>query len=91
QNSIMNRQVALNVQVLSVSNTRHEQFGLDWNLVYKSLHSAGAPLNNASGDFTGATSAGVSILDTATGTAAKFSGSSLLIKALSEQGDVSVV
>ncbi len=36
------------------------------------------------------TSAGVSILDTATGNAAKFSGSSLLIKALSEQGDVSV-
>lgn len=91
QNSIMNRQVALNVQVLSVSNTRNEQFGLDWNLVYKSLHSAGATLNNASGDFTGATSAGVSILDTATGNAAKFSGSSLLIKALSEQGDVSVV
>ncbi len=87
----MNRQVALNVQVLSVSNTRNEQFGLDWNLVYKSLHSAGATLNNASGDFTGATSAGVSILDTATGNAAKFSGSSLLIKALSEQGDVSVV
>uniref|UniRef100_UPI003EBF07E8 PilN family type IVB pilus formation outer membrane protein n=1 Tax=Escherichia coli TaxID=562 RepID=UPI003EBF07E8 len=83
--------VALNVQVLSVSNTRNEQFGLDWNLVYKSLHSAGATLNNASGDFTGATSAGVSILDTATGNAAKFSGSSLLIKALSEQGDVSVV
>ncbi len=87
----MNRRVALNVQVLSVSNTRNEQFGLDWNLVYKSLHSAGATLNNASGDFTGATSAGVSILDTATGNAAKFSGSSLLIKALSEQGDVSVV
>ncbi|ECG7533891.1 PilN family type IVB pilus formation outer membrane protein [Salmonella enterica] len=91
QNSIMNRQVSLNVQVLSVSHTRNEQFGLDWNLVYKSLHSAGATLNNASGDITGATSAGVSILDTATGNAAKFSGSSLLIKALSEQGDVSVV
>ncbi|EAM4791880.1 plasmid transfer ATPase TraJ [Salmonella enterica subsp. enterica serovar Bredeney] len=91
QNSIMNRQVSLNVQVLSVSHTRNEQFGLDWNLVYKSLHSAGATLNNASGDITGATSAGVSILDTATGNAARFSGSSLLIKALSEQGDVSVV
>lgn len=82
QNSIMNRQVSLNVQVLSVSHTRNEQFGLDWNLVYKSLHSAGATLNNASGDITGATSAGVSILDTATGNAARFSGSSLLIKAL---------
>ncbi|EBH2659099.1 PilN family type IVB pilus formation outer membrane protein [Salmonella enterica subsp. enterica serovar Uzaramo] len=91
QNSIMNRQVSLNVRVLSVSNTRNEQFGIDWNLIYKSLYQAGATLNNAGGDIAGATSAGVSILDTATGHAARFSGSSLLIKALSEQGDVSVV
>ena len=62
-----------------------------WNLFYKSLHSAGATLNNATGDLTGGISAGASILDTATGNAAKFAGSSLLLKALSEQGDVSVV
>lgn len=37
-----------------------------------------------------AASAGISILDTATGSAAKFSGSSLFIKALSEQGNVSM-
>ncbi|ELQ6864073.1 secretin N-terminal domain-containing protein, partial [Salmonella enterica] len=76
QNSIMNRQVSLNVRVLSVSNTRNEQFGIDWNLIYKSLYQAGATLNNAGGDIAGATSAGVSILDTATGHAARFSGSS---------------
>lgn len=87
----MNRQVRLNVQVLSVSTSRKEQLGLDWNIVYKSLRSAGASLNNVSGDIANATSASVSILDTATGNAAKFAGSSLLIKALSEQGDVSVV
>ncbi|EEU7750913.1 PilN family type IVB pilus formation outer membrane protein [Salmonella enterica] len=91
QNREMNRQVQLSVKVLSVSNTRNEQFGLDWNLIYKSLQQAGATLNNAGGDIAGATSAGVSILDTATGSAARFSGSSLLIKALSEQGDISVV
>ncbi len=91
QNRIMNRQVALNVEVLSVGNTRSEDFRIDWDLVYKSLHTAGATLNNVSGDITGGTSAGVSILDTATGNAAKFAGSSLLLKALSEQGDVSVV
>lgn len=91
QNTVMNRQVALNVQVLSVSNTHNEQFGIDWNIVYNSLNAAGASLNNATGDITGAVSAGVSILDTATGNAAKFSGSSLLIKVLSEQGDISVV
>lgn len=91
QNRQMNRQVRLNVQVLSVSTSRKEQLGLDWNIVYKSLRSAGASLNNVSGDIANATSASVSILDTATGNAAKFAGSSLLIKALSEQGDVSVV
>ncbi|ELV9468336.1 PilN family type IVB pilus formation outer membrane protein [Salmonella enterica] len=91
QNCEMNRQVQLSVKVLSVSNTRNEQFGIDWGLVYKSLQQVGATLNNAGGDIAGATSAGVSILDTATGSAARFSGSSLLIKALSEQGDISVV
>lgn len=91
QNRIMNRQVALNVEVLSVGNTHSEDFRIDWDLVYKSLHTAGATLNNVSGDITGGTSAGVSILDSASGNAAKFAGSSLLLKALSEQGDVSVV
>ncbi|EBO0776111.1 PilN family type IVB pilus formation outer membrane protein [Salmonella enterica] len=91
QNREMNRQVQLSVKVLSVSNTRNEQFGIDWGLVYKSLQQVGATLNNAGGDIAGATSAGVSILDTATGSAPRFSGSSLLIKALSEQGDISVV
>ncbi|MJZ42585.1 PilN family type IVB pilus formation outer membrane protein [Salmonella enterica subsp. enterica] len=91
QNRQMNRQVRLNVQVLSVRTSRKEQLGLDWNIVYKSLRSAGASLSNVSGDIASATSASVSILDTATGNAAKFAGSSLLIKALSEQGDVSVV
>ncbi|EAU5747499.1 PilN family type IVB pilus formation outer membrane protein [Salmonella enterica] len=91
QNREMNRQVQLSVKVLSVSNTRNEQFGIDWGLVYKSLQKVGATLNNAGGDIAGATSAGVSILDTATGSAARFSGSSLLIKALSEQGEISVV
>lgn len=91
QNRQMNRQVRLNVQVLSVSTSRKEQLGLDWNIVYKSLRSAGASLSNVSGDIASATSASVSILDSASGNAAKFAGSSLLIKALSEQGDVSVV
>ncbi|EMI7380074.1 PilN family type IVB pilus formation outer membrane protein [Salmonella enterica] len=91
QNREMNRQVQLSVKVLSVSNTRNEQFGIDWSLIYKSLYQAGATLNNAGGEIAGATSAGVSILDTANGRAARYSGSSLLIKALSEQGDISVV
>ncbi|WP_208950409.1 PilN family type IVB pilus formation outer membrane protein [Rahnella sp. ChDrAdgB13] len=92
QNKVLNRQVQLSVRVLSVTQTRNEQMGLDWGLVYKSLHTAGATL---SGNFTDAAdnagSAGISILDTASGSAARFSGSQLLIKALSAQGNVSVV
>ncbi|ECW0109997.1 TPA: PilN family type IVB pilus formation outer membrane protein [Salmonella enterica] len=91
QNRKMNRQVRLSVQVLSVTASRKEQFGLDWNVIYRSLQAAGASLNGVAGDMTGVTSLGVSILDTATGRAGQFSGSSLLLKALSEQGDVSVV
>lgn len=92
QNKVLNRQVQLSVQVLSVTQTRNEQLGLDWSLVYKSLQGAGASI---SGNFTNASeaagSAGFSILDTATGSAARFSGSKLILKALSEQGNVSVV
>jgi type IVB pilus formation R64 PilN family outer membrane protein len=92
QNKVLNRQVQLSVRVLSVTQTRNEQMGLDWELIYKSLHAAGATL---SGNFTDAAdnvgSAGISILDTASGSAARFSGSKLFIKALSEQGNVSVV
>nr|WP_239002460.1 PilN family type IVB pilus formation outer membrane protein [Photorhabdus khanii] len=92
QNTVLNRQVLLNVQVLSVSTTRKEQMGLDWGLVYNSLYNLGAMLSGSFGGMgSGATSAGVSILESATGKAAKLSGSSLLIKALSEQGNVSVV
>ncbi|WP_267411426.1 PilN family type IVB pilus formation outer membrane protein [Pantoea sp. GM_Pan_4] len=91
QNKVLSRQVQLNIQIVSVSQTRNEQLGLDWGLVYKSLHNFGASLTGSMANAsTSAASAGISILDTATGNAAKFSGSSLLIKALSEQGNVSM-
>ncbi|QLH61909.1 PilN family type IVB pilus formation outer membrane protein [Serratia symbiotica] len=91
QNKVLSRQVQLNIQIVSVSQTHNEQLGLDWGLVYKSLHSFGAILTGSMvNTSSSAASAGISILDTATGSAAKFSGSSLLIKALSEQGNVSM-
>lgn len=92
QNKVLNRQVQLNIQILSVTQTRNEELGLDWGLVYKSLHNVGATLNGSfSSASSTATSSGFSILDTASGSAARFSGSQLLMKALSEQGNVSVV
>lgn len=91
QNKVLSRQVQLNIQIVSVTQTRNEQLGLDWGLVYKSLQNVGASLTGSMANAsTSAASAGISILDTATGNAAKFSGSSLLIKALSEQGNVSM-
>lgn len=91
QNKVLSRQVQLNIQIVSVNQTRNEQMGLDWGMVYKSLQNVGASLTGSMANAsTSAASAGISILDTATGNAAKFSGSSLLIKALSEQGNVSM-
>ena len=91
QNKVLSRQVQLNIQIVSVSQTRNEQLGLDWGLIYKSLNNFGASLTGSMANAsTSAASAGISILDTASGNAAKFSGSSLLIKALSEQGNVSM-
>ncbi|WP_234472684.1 PilN family type IVB pilus formation outer membrane protein [Pantoea sp. S61] len=91
QNKVLSRQVQLNIQIVSVTQTRNEELGLDWGLVYKSLNNVGASLTGSMANAsTSAGSAGFSILDTASGNAAKFSGSSLLIKALSEQGNVSM-
>lgn len=91
QNRVLSRQVQLNIQIVSVNQTRNEQMGLDWGLVYKSLQNVGASLTGSMANASSsAASAGISILDTASGNAAKFSGSSLLIHALSEQGNVSM-
>ncbi|QJT82600.1 PilN family type IVB pilus formation outer membrane protein [Kosakonia sp. MUSA4] len=91
QNKVLSRQVQLNIQIVSVNQTRNEQMGLDWGLVYKSLQNVGANLTGSMANASSsAASAGISILDTASGNAAKFSGSSLLIHALSEQGNVSM-
>lgn len=88
QNAILNRQVLLNVEVLSVSRKDNHQMGIDWTAVYRDLNSVGATLT---GSFANAASnvisSGVNVLDSNS----KLSGSSVLIKALEEQGNVSVV
>lgn len=92
QNTVLNRQVQLNVEILRYTHSRSEDNGIDTSLVSKSLHNLGATLT---GSFTNAPSSasslGLAILDNASGGAAKLSGSQLIIKALSEQGNVSVV
>lgn len=92
ENKILNRQVQLNFQILTVTQSVNHELGMDLDLVTNSLRNYGI---NVKGTFNGASpgagSMGVSVLDTATGTAGHFAGSSLIVKALSEQGDVSVV
>lgn len=92
ENKILNRQVQLNFQILTVTQSVNHELGMDLDLVTNSLRNYGI---NVKGTFNGATtgagSMGVSVLDTATGKAGKFAGSNLIVKALSEQGDVSVV
>ncbi|HDL6535730.1 TPA: PilN family type IVB pilus formation outer membrane protein [Yersinia enterocolitica] len=85
RNKELNRQVVLNVQVYSVETKNQDQLGIDWKAVFTS-GSVGLSLGNA---FTAAEAAalsgGVSILD------GKGKGTDALIRALSEQANISVV
>lgn len=84
RNRELNRQVVLNVQIYSVENKRTDQLGIDWDAVL-SLGSVKATFSNA---FTNAndaiSSGGAMIVD------GKGAGTKALVKALSEQGKVSV-
>lgn len=92
ENKNITRQVLLNVKVLSVTLTDKDSLGIDWGLVYKSLSGKyGINLKNAFQADPSSVSGSVSILDTATGGAAAYAGSNLLINALSQQGRVSTV
>ncbi|EAM7382904.1 PilN family type IVB pilus formation outer membrane protein [Salmonella enterica] len=85
RNRELNRQVVLNVQIYSVESRRSDQLGIDWDAVL-SLSSVKATFTNA---FTNANDAiatgGAMIVD------GKGAGTKALVKALSEQGNVSVV
>lgn len=84
RNRELNRQVVLNVQIYSVESRRSDQLGIDWDAVL-SLGSVKATFTSA---FTNANDAiasgGAMIVD------GKGAGTKALVKALSEQGNVSV-
>lgn len=84
RNRELNRQVVLNVQIYSVESRRADQLGIDWDAVLN-LSSVKATFTNA---FTSANDAiasgGAMIVD------GKGAGTKALVKALSEQGNVSV-
>ncbi|EAA8755128.1 PilN family type IVB pilus formation outer membrane protein [Salmonella enterica subsp. enterica serovar Lexington] len=84
RNRELNRQVVLNVQIYSVESRRSDQLGIDWDAVL-SLGSVKATFTNAFTNTNDAiASGGAMIVD------GKGAGTKALVKALSEQGNVSV-
>ncbi|MBS9441071.1 PilN family type IVB pilus formation outer membrane protein [Photorhabdus heterorhabditis] len=85
RNKELNRQVVLNVEVLSIEKHNKDQIGIDWNAIFSS-GSVGMTLTSGfSGAAENAMTGGLSIVD------GKLAGSKGFIKALSEQAKVSVV
>jgi type IVB pilus formation R64 PilN family outer membrane protein len=88
ENKKLTQQILLNVKVFSVTLTDKDSAGIDWNLVYKAASATtGFKMSNGftTGMDTSAVTGNVGVLDGA------FAGSTAIIKALSQQGKVSVV
>jgi type IVB pilus formation R64 PilN family outer membrane protein len=83
QNEKLNKQVLLKVQILSFTKTSGDDASIDWNLVYKAGVGAGLISTPVAG--TPDVQASINILD------GNFAGSSLFLKALSQQGKVKVL
>ncbi|MGT2009273.1 PilN family type IVB pilus formation outer membrane protein [Enterobacter hormaechei subsp. xiangfangensis] len=93
ENSALSRQVILKVVTYTVNTDVSDMVGIDWNIVWKSLSGKyGITLANTnSGVASDAISGGFNVLDTATGAASQFAGSTFLLDALSKQAKVSDV
>ncbi|WP_099707725.1 MULTISPECIES: PilN family type IVB pilus formation outer membrane protein [unclassified Erwinia] len=93
ENSTLSRQVIFKVVTYTVNTNVSDMVGIDWGLVWKSLSGKyGLSLANTNtGTASDAISGGFNVLDTATGSAAQFAGSSFLLDALSKQANVSDV
>lgn len=86
ENKSLSRQIAINVTVLSVALNDSDQYGINWNVVYRNL-STNFGLTNV---YQGAASTGLLALSAGVpaGSSSKFSGSTAVMQALSEQGKV---
>lgn len=80
ENKRLTRRVTLVVDQFYISDKDNREFSLDWSLVYGALNVAGAGRSPAT--LAPDTAGSVSV----TRSAGRFAGSSLLVKALSEQG-----
>lgn len=92
ENKALSRQVNLRVVIYTVNTETSDAVGIDWNVIYKTLAGKyGINLAGPSGTVADAGSLSFSVLDTATGAARQFAGSSFLFDALSKQAKVADV
>lgn len=90
QNLSLNRQVSVNVRILSVELNDSDNYGINWNAVYANLTAVSNPYSIAlSTAFPTATGAGNLVLSAPSTSASRWAGSSAMISALSTQGRVS--
>lgn len=92
ENKTLSRQVNLKVVIYSVNTDTSDAVGIDWNVIYKTLAgNYGINLTGPAGNVADAGSLSYSVLDTATGAARQFAGSTFLLDALSKQAKVADV
>lgn len=93
QNAALSKQVVVNVRVLAVELTDSNNYGIDWDAVYKNVSSGiGFTFKTATTAITGAGSLGMSVLGAADGAKeTQWSGTNAMITALSAQGKVTTV
>lgn len=92
ENKALSRQVNLKVVIYTVNTETSDAVGIDWNVIYKTLAGKyGINLAGPAGTVADAGSVSFSVLDTATGAARQFAGSSFLFDALSKQAKVADV
>lgn len=90
QNKSLNRQVSVNVRVLSVELNDGDNYGINWDSVYSNLQSASNPFSVAlKTAFPMTAGAGSLILSSPATSASRWAGSSAMVSALSTQGRVS--
>ncbi|WP_455865273.1 PilN family type IVB pilus formation outer membrane protein [Pantoea agglomerans] len=92
ENKALSQQVNLKVVIYTVNTDTSDAVGIDWNAIYKTLAgNYGINLAGPSGAVADAGSLSFSVLDTASGAARQFAGSSFLFDALSKQTKVADV
>ena len=85
ENASITKQILFNIEIVSVALSDRDQYGIDWDLVYKSSSVGGGLKNTGAGIADNAAKGSINIIDAGS----PWAGSKLLVQALSEQGKVS--